>query len=175
LNGINVLGKINQAPKWQPSVDKSGHFLKLNFTYSTTLWPWSGFLAIKVEVEEEAKNYDGIVEGLISLIVSSSVDGEKLESELNLFVRAKIIPTPPRQQRLLWDQFHNLRYPSGYFPRDDLRMKNDPLDWNGDHLHTNFKDMYQYLRNAGYFIEILGSFFNCFDAKNYGKFSTYRA
>ena len=32
-------------------------------------------------------------------------------------------------QRILWDQYHNLRYPPGYFPRDNLRMKNDPLDW----------------------------------------------
>lgn len=41
----------------------------------------------------------------------------------------KIIPTPPRSKRVLWDQYHNLRYPPGYFPRDNLRMKNDPLDW----------------------------------------------
>lgn len=32
-------------------------------------------------------------------------------------------------KRVLWDQYHNLRYPPGYFPRDNLRMKNDPLDW----------------------------------------------
>ena len=25
-------------------------------------------------------------------------------------------------------------------------MKNDPLDWNGDHLHTNFRGLYQNLR-----------------------------
>lgn len=34
-------------------------------------------------------------------------------------------------------------------------------------MHTNFKDIYEYLRNAGYFIEILGHSFECFDAKNY--------
>jgi membrane-bound transcription factor site-1 protease len=34
--------------------------------------------------------------------------------------------------------------------------------------HTNFKDMYQYIRSAGYFIEILGSSYTCFDAFNYG-------
>lgn len=68
----------------------------------------------------------------------------------------------------MWDQYHNLRYPPGYFPRDDLRVKNDPLDWNGDHIHTNFKDMYQHLRNAGYYLEVLGYPFTCFDARNYG-------
>lgn len=71
-------------------------------------------------------------------------------------------------KRILWDQYHNLRYPPGYFPRDDLHAKSDPLDWNGDHIHTNFKDMYQHLRNAGYYLEVLGHPFTCFDAKNYG-------
>ena len=33
-------------------------------------------------------------------------------------------------------------------------MKNDPLDWNGDHLHTNFKEMYEYFREKGYFFEV---------------------
>lgn len=75
-----------------------------------------------------------------------------------LHFRVKIIPTPPRHKRILWDQYHNLRYPPGYFPRDNLKVKNDPLDWNGDHIHTNFKDMYQNLRNAGYYVEVLGSY-----------------
>jgi len=48
------------------------------------------------------------------------------------------------RKRILWDQYHNLRYPPGYFPRDNLRMKNDPLDWNGDHIHTNFKVYFNY-------------------------------
>ena len=38
-------------------------------------------------------------------------------------------PFNPCSKRLLWDQYHNLRYPSGYFPRDNLKMRNDPLDW----------------------------------------------
>lgn len=49
-----------------------------------------------------------------------------------------------------------------------MRTTNDPLDWNGDHIHTNFKDMYQHLRNAGYYLEVLGTPFTCFRAKNYG-------
>jgi len=49
---------------------------------------------------------------------------------VKLPVKVKVIPTPPRNKRLLWDQYHNLRYPPGYFPRDNLRMKNDPLDWS---------------------------------------------
>ena len=32
-------------------------------------------------------------------------------------------------KRILWDQYHNLRYPSGYFPRDNLKTVKNPLDW----------------------------------------------
>ena len=60
-------------------------------------------------------------------------------SQVKLPLKARVIPPPPRHKRVLWDQFHNLRYPPGYFPRDNLRMTNDPLDWNADHIHTNFK------------------------------------
>jgi len=60
------------------------------------------------------------------------------------------------------------RYPPGYFPRDNLKKKSDPLDWNGDHIHTNFKDMYQHLRDNGYYVEVLGSPYTCLDATQYG-------
>lgn len=53
-----------------------------------------------------------------------------------------------RHKRVLWDQFHSIRYPPGYFPRDDLQVRNDILDWHGDHPHTNFHEMYDYLRSV---------------------------
>lgn len=62
---------------------------------------------------------------------NSEVDGE-MTSMVKLPVKVKIVPTPPRSKRVLWDQYHNLRYPPGYFPRDNLRMKNDPLYWDID-------------------------------------------
>jgi hypothetical protein len=69
-----------------------------------------------------------------------------------------------RQQRVLWDQFHSLRYPPAYIPRDSLDVRNDILDWHGDHPHTNFHDMFNALREAGLFLEVLGSPLTCFDA-----------
>ncbi len=44
-------------------------------------------------------------------------------------------------------------------------MRSDILDWHGDHPATNYHDMYDALRNGGYFLEILGSPLSCFDAK----------
>ena len=89
-------------------------------------------------------------------------------SLITIPVKVAVVATPPRSRRLLWDQFHNLRYPAGYFPRDNLRMKQDPLDWNGDHIHTNFRDMYASLRSAGYYLEVLGCPLTCVDASQYG-------
>lgn len=170
LNGMGVSGKIVDKPQWEPFKPHYGNYLDVAFSYSKTLWPWSGYLAVSISVSKVAAKWEGIAQGQVSLIVESPPEGDESEprvSHLKLPIRVKIIPTPPKSQRLLWDQYHNLRYPPGYFPRDNLRMKNDPLDWNGDHVHTNFKDMYQHLRAAGYFVEVLGSPFTCFDAQHY--------
>ena len=69
-----------------------------------------------------------------------------------------------REKRILWDQFHSLRYPPAYIPRDSLDVRNDILDWHGDHPHTNYHDLYNAMRSGGYFLEVLGSPLTCFDA-----------
>lgn len=69
--------------------------------------------------------------------------------------------------------------------------QNDVLDWTADHLHTNFRGLYNHLRSVGYFVEvcsaarfergrfptrhaalmvwqILGNDWTCFDATEYG-------
>ena len=95
---------------------------------------------MRIQVAEEAKGFDGFAEGQILFEIESTVANQIVKSELRLYVKTKIIPTPPRKQRILWDQWHNLRYPSGYFPRDNLKIKNDPLDWNADHVRERQYD-----------------------------------
>ncbi|RWS25436.1 membrane-bound transcription factor site-1 protease-like protein [Leptotrombidium deliense] len=173
LNGMGVTGNIVGKPQWHPYIPQNGHYMDVAITHSEILWPWSGWMAVYISVSPEAANWEGIAQGHISLTVESPVNGDNPEektqkSEIKLPLKVKIIPTPPRSKRILWDQYHNLRYPPGYFPRDNLHMKKDPLDWNGDHIHTNFKDMYERLRTSGYYIEVLGSPYTCFDAKQYG-------
>ena len=122
----------------------------------------------KVTVREEAREYEGIAQGHIEVVVESPGEAGGTTSSVKLPIRVKIIPPPPRHRRILWDQFHNLRYPPGYFPRDNLKMKNDPLDWNGDHIHTNFRELYQHLRSQGWYVEVLGTPITCADMSNYG-------
>lgn len=171
LNGMGVTGRIVDKPKWQPFSPHNGNMMEVAISYSPELWPWSGYLAVHITASKEAAEWEGVASGQVTLTVESPpAMGEEVrrKSTLVLPIKVKIIPTPPRAKRILWDQYHNLRYPPGYFPRDNLRMKIDPLDWNADHIHTNFKDLYEYLRNIGFFVEVLGAPITCFDAEQYG-------
>lgn len=169
LNGMGVSGEIVSEPVWKAG--KNGELLEVSFAYSDLLWPWTGYISLHLRVHSDAAEWEGDAEGLVKFTVKSPPgegETEYRRTDIEIPVRVHIVPTPPRSKRILWDQFHNLRYPSGYFPRDALDVKDEPFDWNGDHIHTNFKDLYNFLRIKGYFVEVLGVPATCFDASQYG-------
>jgi membrane-bound transcription factor site-1 protease len=169
LNGMGVAGQLSYPPEWQAG--ENGDLLEIAFSYSDILWPWSGYLAVHIKVREEAKSFRGFAVGLVQLTIRSPpAIGERVErtTTLSLPIRVEIIPTPPRSKRVLWDQYHNLLYPTGFFPNDVLWEKTDPFDWNGDHIHTNFRSLYGLLRGLGYFVETLGDPLSCFNPDHYG-------
>lgn len=170
LNGMGVIGYVERPPTWHPSSEE-GNLLSIHFAYSDVIWPWTGYLAIYMQIKEEGAHFSGEIEGNITArIYSPPAPGEKSprSSTCILQLKLKVIPTPPRSTRILWDQFHSIKYPPGYIPKDSLDVRNDILDWHGDHLHTNFHIMFNTLRDAGYFVETLGSPLTCFDAHQYG-------
>ncbi|CAL5228891.1 g12106 [Coccomyxa viridis] len=170
LNGMGLIGTFAEEPIFT-STNEGGRFLDVRFERSLQLWPWSGFLALYIRVTQEGAEFQGIAKGEVSFVVESApVRGEKQprRTSVKLPITLEIIPTPPRDKRVLWDQFHSLRYPPAYIPRDSLDVRNDILDWHGDHPHTNYHDLYNAMRSGGYFLEILGSPLTCFDATQYG-------
>ncbi|EOA19869.1 hypothetical protein CARUB_v10000118mg [Capsella rubella] len=170
LNGMGVIGYIESPPTWHPA-NEEGNLLSIHFKYPNIIWPWTGYLAVHMQIKEEGAQFTGQIEGNITVkIYSPASPGESgpRRSTCSLQLKLKVIPTPPRAKRILWDQFHSIKYPPGYIPRDSLDVRNDILDWHGDHLHTNFHIMYNMLRDAGYYIETLGSPLTCFDAQQYG-------
>ncbi|VDK74993.1 unnamed protein product [Litomosoides sigmodontis] len=170
INGMSVSGRIMTEPVWEPFLEENGDLLNISILYSDLLWPWSGYMAIVISVMPNGYNYDGTASGRISVTVTSNERGGQKHSTALLPVRVRIIPTPPRSQRLLWDQYRNIRYPPGYIPRDNLHDKINILDWNADHPHTNFKPLYQHLRSSGYYIEVLGEPLTCVDLSQYSAF-----
>ncbi|KAJ9538683.1 hypothetical protein OSB04_031416 [Centaurea solstitialis] len=170
LNGMGVIGYVESPPVWHPANEES-NLLSIHFTYSNVIWPWTGYLALHMQIKEEGAQFSGEIEGNVTVkIYSPPALGEKLfrHSTCVLHLKLKVVPTPPRSMRVLWDQFHSIKYPPGYIPRDSLDVRNDILDWHGDHLHTNFHIMFNMLRDAGYYVETLGSPLTCFDARQYG-------
>lgn len=170
LNGMGVIGYIEGSPIWQPS-NEVGNLLSIHFTYSDVIWPWTGYLSLYMQIKEEGTQFSGLIEGNVTVAVySPSPTGGKapLRSTCVLHLKLIVEPTPPRSKRILWDQFHSIKYPPGYIPRDSLDVRNDILDWHGDHLHTNFHIMFNMLRDAGYYVETLGSPLTCFNADQYG-------
>ncbi|KAA8523120.1 hypothetical protein F0562_009543 [Nyssa sinensis] len=170
LNGMGVIGYVESPPTWHPS-NEEGNLLSIHFTYSDIIWPWTGYLALHMQIKEEGAQFSGEIEGNVTVkIYSPPAQGEKgpRSSTCALHLKLQVLPTPPRSKRVLWDQFHSIKYPPGYIPRDSLDVRNDILDWHGDHLHTNFHIMFNMLRDAGYYVETLGSPLTCFDACQYG-------
>lgn len=168
-NALSVRGKIKEEPVWHANDDKKGQFLKVEMKYSPLLWPWSGWMAVIIRVNNKGCLYEGEAEGYVSLIIETTLSGRiQQKHTLKFPIKVKIAPKPPRHKRILWDQYHNIQYPPGYIPRDNLKIKSDPLDWRGDHIHTNFRDTYQHLRNHGYYIDVLGAPYTCFNASDYG-------
>jgi membrane-bound transcription factor site-1 protease len=170
INGMGVVGYIEAPPAWVPSEDV-GNLLHIQFTYSDVIWPWTGFLGLHLRIKSEGSSFYGTIEGnIVFRVLSPPAKGENNPRswECVLPLKVAVIPTPGREKRVLWDQFHSVRYPPGYIPRDSLDVHNDILDWHGDHLHTNFHGMFDSLRDAGYFVETLGSPLTCFDAAQYG-------
>jgi membrane-bound transcription factor site-1 protease len=169
LNGMAAIGWI-EKPTWHPE-DGSDALIDVAFEYSAAVWPWSGYFAVHVSARAGAAHFKGVARGLVTFNVTSppvvGMPGTQ-SSMVALPLAIELAPVPPREYRLLWDQFHSLAYPGGFFPRDSLRDISDPLDWHGDHPSTNFKTAFMELRARGYFIDVLGHPFTCFNAKEYG-------
>ena len=179
LNGMGVWGQIRgRTPcQWRGTVN--GQMLRVSCTVSKELWPYVGWVALYLTVPDEFAASTATVEGSIVVLVTSPsaaasddpAAGPQFRHDQSSLVTipltVAIIPTPPRKERLLWDQWHNLAYPPGYVPRDSLAVFGDQLDWNGDHLFTNFRGLYTTLRAAGFYLEILHGAYTCFDATQY--------
>jgi membrane-bound transcription factor site-1 protease len=49
VNGMGVTGRVAKAPEYK-GADAAGDLLHVTFTYSDLIWPWSGYLAVHIEV-----------------------------------------------------------------------------------------------------------------------------
>ncbi|CAI5724931.1 unnamed protein product [Peronospora farinosa] len=135
LNPTSVVGTIKSLPQWLAGTN--GEHLLVSTSLPSVVWPYFGSIGVFVEVKEQAAAFEGIAQGTLRL----ELDNANHVNDVLIPITVKIIPTPPASKRILWDQFHNIPYPSAFVPRDNLENQRDLMDVSGDHPHTNFHQM----------------------------------
>lgn len=75
---MGVSGKVVTEPVWHPYSPQSGEMLNVSFSFSELIWPWSGYLAVHVIVNEAGAAFDGIAQGHVSLTVESPMEKGEL-------------------------------------------------------------------------------------------------
>ncbi|KAG7400196.1 Membrane-bound transcription factor site-1 protease [Phytophthora boehmeriae] len=162
INPGSVVGTIKNPPQWIGGTN--GEHLIVSVSSPSVLWPYFGSIGVFIEVKEKGAFFDGIAEGSLVL----EVENEQKTDELEIPVRIKVVPMPLTSKRILWDQFHNIPYPSAFVPRDNLENQHDLMDASGDHLHTNFHQLWNFLTSEGFFVEVLPFEYSCMDLSKYG-------
>ncbi|KAF6148166.1 hypothetical protein GIB67_011941, partial [Kingdonia uniflora] len=167
LNGMGLIGYVEGQPRCHPNNDEENLF-SIHF-YFKIIWTWTGYLALHMQIKDEGAHFLGLIEGNVTVNIFSPSPprerGQRRPRTCIIQLKLKVVPTLPREKRILWDQYHSIKYPPRYIPRDYLEVRNDILDWHGDYMHTNFHIMFNMLRNSGYYVETLGSPLTCFDAR----------
>ncbi|KAF1334167.1 Membrane-bound transcription factor site-1 protease, partial [Globisporangium splendens] len=162
LNPASISGTIEGTPKWIG--EQYGDHLTVSVALPDAIWPYFGSIGVFVEVKATAAAFRGVVTGSLSLSIRN---GKHLD-EVRVPIKVAVIPTPPPAKRILWDQFHNIPYPSAFVPGDKLENHHELLDSAGDHPHTNFHQLWNFLIQEGYFIEILPFEYSCMNLQQYG-------
>ncbi|KAG6578175.1 Membrane-bound transcription factor site-1 protease [Phytophthora cinnamomi] len=162
MNPASVVGTIKTPPQWIS--DANGQHLTVSTSSPSAIWPYFGSIGVFIEVNEKAAAFEGIAKGALRL----EVENANQIDELLIPVTIKVIPTPPASKRILWDQFHNIPYPSAFVPRDNLENQHDLMDVGGDHPHTNYHQLWNFLTSEGFFVDILPFEYSCLDLGQYG-------
>lgn len=170
VNSMHTHGHIQELPVFTAK-DTGGEALDVRFTMCDRIWPYTGWLGVHVAVKAGA-TYTGDAEGTIEFIVESPPLPGNVKpqmSKVHMPFKARIIATPPREKRVLWDQFHSVNFPRTWIP-DDISsyVSSSHVDWRGDHPYTTYSPMTDVLKENGYFVEVLTAPLTCFDAMEYG-------
>ena len=171
VNALSLVGNFSRPPRFEPASDADGARLGVAFEHSRKLWPWGGTIGVALHVLPGAAAFDGLVRGAIVFevqAVGAAATGAPATSAVRVPLTVRVVPPPPRRRRLLFDASHSLRYPPAYLPRDNLEVTEELLDWTGDHLHTNFRDLFIFLRQSGYYAQTLGCPLTCVNASAWG-------
>ena len=172
VNSMHSHGRIAGPPVFTPdALSAGGGALEVRFTVCERVFPHTGWLGVHVSVKS-GSGHVGDAEGTIRFTVESPPapgSTQPQRSVVTLPLKARVIERPPRERRVLWDQFHSVNYPRAWIPDDDSSyVSSARVDWRGDHPYMEYSPMAEVLRANGYFLEVLTAPLTCFDAAEYG-------
>ncbi|GLE04440.1 hypothetical protein PINS_up013382 [Pythium insidiosum] len=171
LNPTSLSARLVGPPRWVPE-NLAGHFVNVSVASPDLLWPHVGSVGVFLEVTAGGATVNGTARGTLSFSIRDDSTGH--QDLVAVPVSVPIVPVPPKSRRILWDQFHNIAYPSAFVPRDSLPAPGDddaagdPIDSAGDHPHTNFHQLWNFLHQRGFVVEILPFEYSCLDLALYG-------
>lgn len=65
--------------------------LQVSATYSQTIWPWSGWIALSLTISSHAQNFEGIAQGHVNITIESEVfSSESGENTVNTTLQLPI-------------------------------------------------------------------------------------
>lgn len=159
--------KISEV-RWENNNDMIRKCIFIDYESSSSIVPFYSQIRMRLSVQPttECQYVSAEKEKIVTLIAF-----ENSNETASYTVVLNLKPTPMRGQRILIDAFHNLKFPEdGYILRDSIFVDKQPYEWKGDHVFTNYMQLYKYLSIQGYSVEVLNEPITCFDSKNYGTF-----
>eukprot|EP00808_Paulinella_micropora_P008745 g27828.t1 len=143
--------------------------LQISHHVPPKIWPYATHLGLLITTTRDVQA-DVVVSGELRLVVRPELPADDVRLKdypVRVPFKLRVIPTPPKAQRLLWDQVHNRGYPGGFIPNDQ-HSKAHSLDLSGDHIHTNFRHFFNWATQKGFYVEVLSKTWNGQDLSQYG-------
>ncbi|KAJ0403109.1 hypothetical protein ATCC90586_001287 [Pythium insidiosum] len=171
LNPTSLSASLVGPPRWVPK-NLAGRYVNVSVASPDLLWPHVGSIGVFLEVTAAGASANATARGTLSFSIRDDTTGR--QDVVVVPVSVPIVPAPPKSRRILWDQFHNIAYPSAFVPRDSLPSPGDddaagdPIDSSGDHPHTNFHQLWNFVHQRGFVVEILPFEYSCLDLALYG-------
>ncbi|OAF69513.1 hypothetical protein A3Q56_02734 [Intoshia linei] len=159
INSISIKSKIYN---YDVKNVQNGQYLDVKVKHSSEIYPYFGYLSMEIQINQNITSVlieTEVVVCIEGIYVSSSDYSTDTNYRRNITISLKIqtVETPPRSKRILIDQYHQISYPNYNIPSDHFDFSSndnsDIFDSFCDHIHTNFKGFYGYLRGNGYYVE----------------------